>query len=209
MALTDVRYVHVPHSSEMVIMPLTTLATLLKITRWHLAYCCFEFTDRQTAENLVEQLLRVANEWQVQDKVLCCGSDNAANITKNIKIPKWTHHPCLAHTLNLKRCPEAGENTRGQGKYYCGVFLQKHCSCREATHTQIELPEKRPKQECTTRWNSTFYMLKHILKMKDAIISTHFNTPVMLSQEEWELVKKVCTILQSFEEVTVEISEDG
>lgn len=29
-----------------------------------------------------------------------------------------------------------------------------------------------------------------------------------LCQEEWELVKEVCTVLQPFEEVTVEISTD-
>lgn len=42
----------------------------------------------------------MANEWQVQDKVVRCVSDNTA-ITRAIKILKWTHHPCLAHTLNL------------------------------------------------------------------------------------------------------------
>lgn len=39
---------------------------------------CFEFSDRHTAENLAEELLRVAKEWQVENKVVCCVSDNAA-----------------------------------------------------------------------------------------------------------------------------------
>lgn len=54
-------------------------------------------------------------------------------------------------------------------------------------------------------------MLKRILETKDAIISTLalINAPVdALCQEEWELVKEVCTVLQPFEEVTVEISAD-
>lgn len=38
-----------------------------------------------------------------------------------------------------------------------------------------------------------------------ALISAPVDT---LSQEEWELVKDVCTVLQPFEEVTVEISTD-
>lgn len=38
-----------------------------------------------------------------------------------------------------------------------------------------------------------------------ALISAPVDT---LSQEEWELVKDVCTVLQTFEEVTVEISTD-
>ena len=60
---------------------------------------CFEFSNRHTSENLTEELLRVAREWQVDGIVVCC--DNAANITKAMKMLKWTHHPCLAHTINL------------------------------------------------------------------------------------------------------------
>jgi hypothetical protein len=43
---------------------------------------CF-FSDRHTSENLAEELLRVAREWQVVDgKGVCCVSNNAANITE-------------------------------------------------------------------------------------------------------------------------------
>ena len=58
---------------------------------------CFEFSDRHTSENVAEELLRVAREWQVDEKVVCCVSDNAANITKAMNI----FNPCLAHTINL------------------------------------------------------------------------------------------------------------
>ena len=71
------------------------------------------------------------------------------------------------------------------------------------------MPELRPKQDCTTRWNSTFYMLKRFLESKDAIISTLaiVNAPVdALTQEEWEVVEEVFRILEPFEQVTVEIS---
>ena len=73
------------------------------------------------------------------------------------------------------------------------------------------MPELRPKQECVTRWNSTFHMLKGVLESKNAIISTLaiINAPVdALSQEEWEVVRETCTVLEPFEQVTVEISAD-
>ncbi|KAM9546144.1 zinc finger BED domain-containing protein 4-like [Salvelinus alpinus] len=73
----------------------------------------------------------------------------------------------------------------------------------------MEMPELRPKQDCTTGWNSTFYMLKQFLESKDAIISTVaiVNAPVdALTQEEWEVVEEVCRVLEPFEQVTVEIS---
>lgn len=176
---------------------------------------CFEFTDRHTAENLAEELVRVAKEWQVEDKVVCCVSDNAANITKAIKILKWTHHPCLAHTLNLmiRDALKVVKPTVDKVKAVVEFFHKSTVATQrlKSTQCQMGMPELRPKQECATRWNSTFYMLKRILETKDAIISTLalINAPVdALCQEEWELVKEVCTVLQPFEEVTVEISAD-
>ncbi|GAA6217461.1 zinc finger BED domain-containing protein 4-like [Lates japonicus] len=177
---------------------------------------CFEFTDRHTAENLAEELVRVAKEWQVEDKVVCCVSDNAANITKAIKILKWTHHPCLAHTLNLmiRDALKVVKPTMDKVKAVVEFFHESTVAAQrlKSTQCQMGMPELRPKEECATRWNSTFYMLKRILETKDAIISTLalINAPVdALCQEEWELVKEVCTVLQPFEEVTVEMSADS
>lgn len=62
---------------------------------------CFEFSDRHTSDNLAEGLLKVAKEWGIDNKVVCCVSDNAANITKAIQTLKWPHNPCFAHTINL------------------------------------------------------------------------------------------------------------
>ena len=45
--------------------------------------------------------MSLVREWQVDGKVVCCVSDNAAKINKAMNIFKWTHHPCLAHTINL------------------------------------------------------------------------------------------------------------
>lgn len=73
------------------------------------------------------------------------------------------------------------------------------------------MPEPRPKQECITRWNSTFHMLKQILVSKDAVSFTLavINAPVdPLSQAEWEVLQEACTVLEPLEQVKVEISAD-
>lgn len=62
---------------------------------------CCEVSEIHTSENLAEELLKVAREWKIEHKVVCCVTDNAANIVKAIKLLKWTHLPCLAHTINL------------------------------------------------------------------------------------------------------------
>ncbi|XP_077148974.1 E3 SUMO-protein ligase ZBED1-like [Ranitomeya variabilis] len=55
-------------------------------------------------------------------------------------------------------------------------------------------------------------MLKRIIETKDAIISTLalINASVdTLSQDEWEVVREICAILEPFEQVTVEISAES
>ncbi|CAB1311835.1 unnamed protein product [Coregonus sp. 'balchen'] len=179
---------------------------------------CFEFTDRHTAENLAVELLRVAKEWQVEDKVVCCVSDNAANITKAIKVLKWTHHPCLAHTLNLvvRDALKVIKTTVDKVKAVVEFFHKSTVAAQKlkSTQRQMGIPELRPKQECATRWNSTFDMLKRMLEIKDAIISTLalINASIEpLSQEEWELVKEVCAVLEVrsyLEEPLIQRAED-
>ncbi|XP_033990013.1 zinc finger BED domain-containing protein 4-like [Trematomus bernacchii] len=81
----------------------------------------------------------------------------------------------------------------------------------KSTQRQMDMPELRLKQDCVTRWNSTLYMLKRVLESKDAIISTlalinaHMDA---LDQEEWEALQETCTVLEPFEQVTVEISSE-
>ncbi|XP_055740223.1 zinc finger BED domain-containing protein 4-like [Salvelinus fontinalis] len=82
----------------------------------------------------------------------------------------------------------------------------------QSTQLQMGMPELRPNQDRTTRWNSTLYMLTRFLESKDAIISTLaiVNAPVdALTQEEWEVVEEVCRVLEPFEQVTVEISGES
>jgi hypothetical protein len=69
------------------------------------------------------------------------------------------------------------------------------------------LPDLKVLQDCPTRWNSTFYMLKRFVKLRDAIITTLalVNPAVTtFTHEEWEAIEEACEVLQPYEEVTVE-----
>ncbi|XP_037292450.1 zinc finger BED domain-containing protein 4-like, partial [Manduca sexta] len=62
-------------------------------------------------------------------------------------------------------------------------------------------------QECSTRWNSTYYMMSRILKLKDSLVlysGTHA-IPI-LTADEWIDLKKCITVLMPFEEITKELS---
>lgn len=72
--------------------------------KWEMESClleCFCLTDRHTAENLSQNLLTFATDWNIKDKVDAVITDGAANMAAAIRLTKWLHLPCLAHKLNL------------------------------------------------------------------------------------------------------------
>lgn len=73
------------------------------------------------------------------------------------------------------------------------------------------LPELKLKHDVVTRWNSTYDMLKRIITIKDAVLSTlailQSNIQV-LTPAEWEVIEKAVEVLQIFYEVTEEISSE-
>ncbi|KAL7380893.1 hypothetical protein ABVT39_025664 [Epinephelus coioides] len=177
---------------------------------------CFEMSERHTADNLSEQLLRVAREWGIEDKVAACVSDNAANVVKAIQNTGWPHLFCFAHTLNLIVNSGIAAIKPTVDKVKAIVeYVHKSTVATEklkATQKQLELAESRLKQDCPTRWNSTYYMMLRILENKDTIITTLALTNprlAVLTPDEWEEMKQACDVLKPCEEVTVEISGEG
>lgn len=62
---------------------------------------CSQFVGNHTSINLSEALKRVAEEWNIKEKIVICISDNAANIKNAINLTGWKHFGCYAHSLNL------------------------------------------------------------------------------------------------------------
>lgn len=62
---------------------------------------CAKFSVRHTSQNIKDDLQNVIRQWGLQNKVAACTTDNAANITAAIRLCKWRHIPCFAHSLNL------------------------------------------------------------------------------------------------------------
>ena len=62
---------------------------------------CVKITERHTAENLKNEIIKTASIVNIRNKIFCVVTDNAANIVAAIKLTEWKHIPCLAHTTNL------------------------------------------------------------------------------------------------------------
>lgn len=62
---------------------------------------CFSFSERHTAENLVNALQAKIAEWNIQNKIVAIVNDNVANISTAIRMGGWRHIGCFAHSVNL------------------------------------------------------------------------------------------------------------
>ena len=71
---------------------------------------------------------------------------------------------------------------------------------------QLQVPERQLSQECSTRWNSTFYMLERFLERRCAITTVLPETTCTaeLTISQWALVSQLVTLLHPFEEFSHE-----
>lgn len=77
---------------------------------------------------------------------------------------------------------------------------------------QMNLEMLKLKQDVRTRWNSTFYMLERLLKLKiplSATIRLLDSPPNNLNSNEWLLVEDAVLLLKPFENITSILSGEA
>lgn len=140
---------------------------------------CFEVNEHHTAENLARELSSVANEWGISDKIVACVTDSAANTKKAVsEVLHWNHLRCFAHILNLivrygiqqPQIQEIIQKVKGITEY----IRRSTVASAKLREVQLQMgkPQLRLKQDVATRWNSTYYMMRCIIEVKEPLIST-------------------------------------
>lgn len=179
---------------------------------------CFVMTEQHTADNLAQELSSVAHEWGIDEKIAACVTDNASNIVKAVnEVLRWNHVRCFAHLLNLIvrnaiQSP-ALQDIIQKVKNITEYVRRSTVASAKLREVQQQMKKDllRPKQDVSTRWNSTFYMLERFLEIKEPLVSTlALVNPQLpaLTLVEWTIIKEACNILKPFEEVTVEMSSE-
>lgn len=126
------------------------------------------------------------------------------------------HYGCYAHSLNLIVCASLKkiEYSIEKVKIIVRYFKQSTTAADKLTKYLVDhgLPPKRLKQECPTRWNSTYYMLERLVELEEPIRATmavvNKDLPI-ISLEEWRAFKELCQVLRPFEEITRSVSGEN
>ncbi|KAK6263652.1 hypothetical protein SCA6_019086, partial [Theobroma cacao] len=173
---------------------------------------------------LIEKVYALLAEWGIESKLFSVTLDNclASNafvelLKKNLNVRKtflvggkFFHLRCFAQVLNLivqdslKEVDCVVQKVRESVKYVKGsqVRKQKFLECV----TLMKLNAKGGlRQDVSTKWNSTFLMLKRALYFRKAFSHLEIrdsNYKYCPSEDEWERVEKLYKLLAGFYDVT-------
>ncbi|KAG5869431.1 hypothetical protein JTB14_003123 [Gonioctena quinquepunctata] len=153
----------------------------------------------------------------IRHKVTAVVTDNGSNMLNAVSRFKLRHISCFGHTLNL--------SVTDVYKLECFNRLIEECKSiatflRSSTLAADKLrfhqstngkKQLKPIQEVSTRWNSTYFMIKRLVEIRTELalaINVCEKVPMNLSAEEYNVLEEFISILEPFEIATNEISGD-
>ena len=163
----------------------------------------------------------MVDEWDIHNKLVATTTDNGRNVVSAVVTHlQWQHLACAAHTLQiavksglslqpvsdvLKRCRKL------VGHFRHSIVVQ---NLLEEKQERLELPKHKLIQEVSTRWNSTYEMLKRITEQHAAISAVLLGSrkasdrDLMLTSSEITRIVCILTVLQPLAQVTTTLCEE-
>ena len=165
-----------------------------------------------SAEVLCHEYNAMLLKWNIKnEQVHLTVRDNASNMVKAMADGDFEDLGCFAHTLKLVIHNEifsqrAVIDTLAVCRQIVGHF--KHSPLAydhlKTIQERLQLTKHRLKQDVSTRWNSTLYMLQVILEQKMALAAyaTEYGDVQQLTATQLDLAGKVIKVFGCIEEIT-------
>ena len=146
-------------------------------------------------------IMKLLDSWKIpKTRVHTVVRDNAANMVAGIEQCGLPAISCAIHTLQLviKDCILAQRSISdmlARCRKIVGHYKHSHLAVErlQAIQCQLSLPDHKLIQDEPTRWDSTYYMLEHLVEQQRAIslYDTDFDLPDHLCANEWQLAEKI------------------
>ncbi|CAM4592120.1 unnamed protein product [Leuciscus chuanchicus] len=181
--------------------------------------------ERHTAENIASWLENVAEKFDISfENVLAIVHDNARNIVAALRILEErfgvVSHRCAGHTLQLV-VNHAMVNPVINKALSATRCLVKHIKKSEPATTKLKLKQKQMGtvehkriQDVAVRWNSSYYMIEHLLEQRWPVVATLSDPEITqrgkhyldLKNDLWILLEELEEVLKLYEQATVFLS---
>ena len=172
-----------------------------------------------SAEMLCREYNAMLSKWNIKkEQVHLRVRDNASNMVKAMADGDFEDLGCFAHTLQLVLhdgifSQRAVIDTLAVCRQIVGHFKRSPLASNHLKTIQerLQLIKHRLKQDISTWWNSTFYMLQVILEQKMALAAyaIEYGGVQPLTAAQLDLAGKVVKVLGCVEEITKSISTDA
>ena len=176
-----------------------------------------ELSERHTGEYIALKITKMLEDWKVAlFQVHVVIRDNGSNMVKAMAEANLPSFGCFAHSLQL--VVNDGVLSQRSVKDFLAICRSivghfKHSSVAyhklALIQENLDLPKHKLKQDVSTRWNSTLYMVESILEQKMALAAyAAENSIVQLTPTQLELAKRIVVVLSPVEEITQSISKE-
>ena len=170
--------------------------------------------NRHTGSNIAKEVTKLTREFNVK-AVPAITTDNASNMSLAARELNFFQVGCLAHTLQLAiedglKLPQISKSL-GAARKLVGHFSHSALATNCLLSKQTDLPKLKLIQDVPTRWNSSFFMMERLLKLRVPVYSVIFDDSVTKPSDRcildirdsfWKVMEDVCPILEPLAEVT-------
>jgi len=179
---------------------------------------CEEFSARHSGDMIAEKFETVLAAWNIpKESCHLVLRDNAANMVRAFQHADIPSLGCSLHTLQLAihDCifdQRAVSDALAVCRRLVGHFKHSALASHRLKEIQQELQcdVLRPVQDVSTRWNSTYYMVERLLKIKRSVSVFCAETEGMqdksLTPNMWSLLENVKILLELVEKLTRDLS---
>ena len=176
--------------------------------------------DRHTGTNIAREVNKIFSEFKL-DKPLAIVTDNAANMGIAARELGIHHVHCYSHTLQL--AIEEGlkitqiSKTLGSARKLVSHFSHSVLATNSLLEKQTTLPKLKLIQDVATCWNSSFYMMDRLLKLRIPVYGVIFDDEITKPADRtildirdsfWPVMENICPVLEPLAEVTDLLGRD-